>query len=130
VTTASATSIGSSEVSRSGQVRVGFAADGRLDACPALIVCCPSARSRSRTRQDNMAVCRYFYGSDGTRTRDLPRDRRVPQHPAIGDDYRAIALLMRACGPSALISARLRRLDFGRLLPFCCPDAGRSSRRR
>jgi hypothetical protein len=63
--TASATSIGTSEASRSGQVRVGFAADGRLDACPALIVCCPSARSRSRTRQHDMPVCRYFCGSDG-----------------------------------------------------------------
>src|SRR6266540_897779 len=37
---------------------------------------------------------------------------------------------MAACEPSALIYARLRRLDFGRLLPFCCPDAARSSRRR
>src|SRR5215211_3445727 len=36
---------------------------------------------------------------------------------------------MRVCGPSALICARLRRLDFRRLLPFCCPDAARSSRR-
>jgi hypothetical protein len=24
-----------------------------------------------------MPVCRYFYGSDGTRTRDLRRDRPV-----------------------------------------------------
>src|SRR6266540_3681201 len=36
---------------------------------------------------------------------------------------------MRVCGPSALICARLRRLDFRRLLPFCCPDAARSTRR-
>jgi hypothetical protein len=36
---------------------------------------------------------------------------------------------MRVYGPSALICARLRRLDFRRLLPFCCPDAARSSRR-
>ena len=28
---------------------------------------------------------------------------------------------MRTRGPSMLISARLRRLDLGRLLPFCCP---------
>jgi len=47
VTTASATSIGSSETSRSGQVRVGFGIDDVLHALRALIVCCPSARSRS-----------------------------------------------------------------------------------
>jgi hypothetical protein len=28
-----------------------------------------------RLRRRNMAICRYFYGSDGTRTRDLRRDR-------------------------------------------------------
>ena len=37
---------------------------------------------------------------------------------------------MRACERFALICARLRRLDFGRFLPFCCPDAAWSSRRR
>jgi hypothetical protein len=26
-------------------------------------------------RRQKMAICRYFYGSDGTRTRDLRRDR-------------------------------------------------------
>ena len=35
---------------------------------------------------------------------------------------------MRACEPFAPICARSRRLDFERLLPFCCPDAARSSR--
>jgi hypothetical protein len=30
---------------------------------------------------------------------------------------------MRLCGLWRLICARLHRLDFGRLLPFCCPSA-------
>jgi hypothetical protein len=28
-----------------------------------------------------MLICRYFYGSDGTRTRDLRRDRPVMAVP-------------------------------------------------
>jgi hypothetical protein len=28
-------------------------------------------------RREKMSLCRYFYGSDGTRTRDLRRDRPV-----------------------------------------------------
>jgi hypothetical protein len=37
---------------------------------------CWEAGSRcARFRRRNMAICRYFNGSDGTRTRDLRRDR-------------------------------------------------------
>jgi hypothetical protein len=70
-----------------------------------------------------------FYGSDGTRTRDLRRDR--PLHPSrrlttIG------AQSLYSCGFAGLArfdSAWLSEADFTRLLPVCCPAraSGRSA---
>jgi hypothetical protein len=59
-------------------------------------------------------------GRDGTRTRDLRRDRLVPR---IRRSATIDAQSLYSCGLAAsvvLICARLRRLAFGRLLPFCC----------
>src|SRR6266511_6099873 len=60
-------------------------------------------------------------GSDGTRTRDLRRDRLVPSKRRLAT---MDALSLYSCcstGFRRLICAQLRRLDFDRLLPFCCP---------
>ena len=56
---------GSSETSRSGQVCVGFGADGRLHTRPLLIVCCPSARMTFSGVTTKDAICRDFTGATG-----------------------------------------------------------------
>ena len=56
-------------------------------------------------------------GSDGTRTRDLRRDRLVPRTRRLAT-IDALSLYSWVCELSALICARLRRLDFVGLLPF------------
>jgi hypothetical protein len=43
-----------------------------------LLPAIPEARL---TRQQKLPICRDFYGSDGTRTRDLRRDRPVFVYP-------------------------------------------------
>jgi hypothetical protein len=71
-----------------------------------------------------------FYGSDGTRTRDLRRDRplRGSRRLATMD-----AESLYSCGSSGfsrLDSAWLSQTDFRRLLPVCCPGwSGKRVRR-
>jgi hypothetical protein len=65
VTTASATSIGSSETSRFGQVRVRFGAEERLHARPALDRLLPERERGSRTRQENGFYAGGFMGATG-----------------------------------------------------------------
>src|ERR671930_668754 len=62
-----------------------------------------------------------FYGSDGTRTRDLRRDRPVRGSRRLTTMG---AESLYSCGfpvSRPLASAWLSQTDFGCLLPFCCP---------
>jgi hypothetical protein len=82
-----------------------------------------SRRSTAPASATRDADLQAFYGSDGTRTRDLRRDRPVrgsrrwttiPAEP------------LDSCGFSALSrvdSARLSEALFRRLLPVCCPGS-------
>ena len=62
-----------------------------------------------------MSICRYFYGSDGTRTRDLRRDQAGSGVTTVGDDRPEIALLMRFLGGLAI---RFRMIERSRFQTF------------
>ncbi len=75
MTTATATSIGSSETSRSGQVRVGFGADDGSTRVTFFRLLPERAITLSDATTEKASLQGIFYGSDETRTRDLRRDR-------------------------------------------------------
>jgi hypothetical protein len=78
-------------------------------------------RSSALGQTTNHGALQGFYGSDGTRTRDLRRARHVPRTRRLAT---IDAQSLYSCSSTVirhLISAQLRRVDFGRLLPFCCP---------
>jgi hypothetical protein len=71
-------------------------------------------------RQHTMPICRLSYGSDGTRTRDLRRDRPLQR------SQRAQQCTRESTVHAVLwwLPARLRmatRRGSRRLLPICCP---------
>jgi hypothetical protein len=73
---------------------------------------------RPTTKDADLQV---LYGSDGTRTRDLRRDRLVPRIRRLAT---IDVLSLYSCAYAGLghvNCARLRRPHFERLLPFCCP---------
>jgi hypothetical protein len=75
------------------------------------------------SRQQEVKICRTFSGSDGTRTRDLRRDR-----PVRGSRRLATidALSLYSCGFAGFSwfdSAWLGEAVFRRLLPVCCPGS-------
>jgi hypothetical protein len=84
------------------------------------VVCAKTDNKRSRLQD-------VFYGSDGTRTRDLRRDR-----PVRGSRRLATmdAQSLYSCGfPGSrrTLSAWLSEAGFRRLLPVCCPRQRSSS---
>src|SRR6266511_3813761 len=106
--------------SRAGHPRAGSARD-RLKSRRSIA---PKEATKDADLQD------VFYGSDGTRTRDLRRDR-----PVRGSRRLATmpAQSLYSCGfPrfSRVSSAWLSEADFTRLLPVCCParPAGKCGR--
>ena len=74
------------------------------------------------SRQQEVEICRTFSGSDGTRTRDLRRDRLVPRRRRLATDGHAIALFMRLCGLPAPDLCNC----VGSILGVCCPSAARA----
>jgi integrase len=101
---------------------------GVLDTLDALTA--PSTPHRANapntTPNEKVPVTGDFEdGSDGTRTRDLRRDRLVPGKRRLAT---IDAQSLYSCGSAdswRRICAGLRRLDFSRLLAFCCPSATR-----
>jgi hypothetical protein len=71
------TSLASGEASRSGQACVRFGADNGSALVPLLTVCCPSLDCVLGRDNKIGLFPGLFDGSDGTRTRDLRRDRPV-----------------------------------------------------
>ena len=69
-----------------------------------------------------MPICRYFYGSDGTRTRDLRRDRLVPpiRRWATID---ALSLYSYASAGPLRSFAHVR---VGSISCVCCPSAAQT----
>src|SRR5919201_4103894 len=62
-----------------------------------------------------------FYGSDGTRTRDLRRDRPVRGSLRLTTMHAESLYSWGFSGFSRSDSAWLSEADFRRLLPVCCP---------
>jgi hypothetical protein len=104
--------VGRAESVPRGQWAAGSARDGGPELCrastkrPAIArfcrICAGSKKAGGRlrlNRQQNIPICRYFSGSDGTRTRDLRRDRPVqaqPPQPAVTGNYWLKQALRRA----------------------------------
>jgi hypothetical protein len=98
-------------------------------------VCCPiAARSRGLRAQTGNSTCVFAgqtkSGSDGTRTRDLRRDRPVRGSRSLTT---IDARTLYSCGFSGFRRLRfgwLSQVDLRRLLPVCCPAHHRRSRGR
>ena len=94
--------------------RSSFSGDYRLRPAPCgdfRLILVRDLRGVKRSRRSLCQIRQFagLYGSDGTRTRDLRRDRCGP-----------------AVAPEAA-SARLSGDDFRRLLPVCCPRRSRTA---
>jgi hypothetical protein len=87
-----------------------------------------SRRSIAPDRATREADFQGLYGSDGTRTRDLRRDRHVPRKRRLATIDAQSLYSCDAAGFWRLICAQMNRLDFECLLPFCCPSATRLTR--
>jgi hypothetical protein len=84
--------------------------------------CCPSLTCFCLPRQQKAPFAGTSRdGSDGTRTRDLPRDRPLSGRN-MNDVGRAVPLFMRFLGSVLLGHRVVEPTIFGRLLPDCCPD--------
>ncbi len=90
------------------------------------LVCCPEGSVRLPIGQQICPLAGTSNGSDGTRTRDLRRDRLVPSRRRLAT---IDALSLYSCG-SAGSNVRFPHDCTGSIWSVCCPSAAQKSRGR